>query len=43
MDTLSFKRFYVFFIIELFSRRIVQTAVTTSPTVQMVQAELRYF
>ena len=43
VDTLGFKRFYVFFILELQSRRIVQTGITQNPNMTFVRNQLSGF
>ncbi|THB62677.1 MAG: hypothetical protein D6B26_07030 [Spirochaetaceae bacterium] len=43
VDTLMFKRFYVFFIMELKSRSISQIAITTKPTMAFVTNQLKGF
>ena len=43
MDIFGFKRFYVFFILELKTRKIVQYAITTNPTIQFLRNQFSVF
>jgi hypothetical protein len=43
VDILGFKRFYVFFIIELKSRRIVHYNVTLNPNIRFLRSQFSYF
>jgi len=43
VDTFGFKRFYVFFIMELKSRKIIQHAVTSSPNTQFLRNQFSAF
>ncbi|WP_168203512.1 integrase core domain-containing protein [Oceanispirochaeta crateris] len=43
VDTFRFKRFYVFFIIELKSRKIVHYNVTQNPNILFLRNQLSYF
>jgi transposase InsO family protein len=43
IDTFSFKRFYVFFVMELKSRKIVQFGITTNPVLGFVRNQLQGF
>ncbi len=43
VDTFGFKRFYIFFILELKTRKIVQFGITTNPTISFVHNQLEGF
>ncbi|WP_041397072.1 hypothetical protein [Spirochaeta africana] len=43
VDTLGFKRFYVFFILELKTRSITQFGINTNPTMAFVSNQLKGF
>lgn len=43
VDLFGFSRLYVFFILELKSRRIVHWSVTTNPTIQFFRNQFSYF
>ncbi len=43
VDIFGFKRLYIFFIIELQSRRIVHYNITTNPNIRFIRSQISYF